>query len=78
MNKKRKKKIKIIPQYSSCPLCGEIISYKDVYKIKKFVTTRGRILPSSRTGVCSSCQKKLTREIKRARYIALLPFAQYT
>ncbi len=74
----KKKKIKIIPQYSSCPLCGETISYKDVYKLKKFITTRGRILPSNRTGVCTSCQRQLTNEIKRARYIALLPFAQYT
>jgi small subunit ribosomal protein S18 len=74
----KKKKIKIIPQNSTCPLCGTTISYKDVYRLKKFVTTRGRIIPSNRTGVCSSCQKKLTREIKRARYMALLPFNEYS
>lgn len=75
---KRKKKIKIIPQSSTCPLDGVKISYKDVYKLKKYVTTRGRIIPSIRTGVCSTCQKKLTREIKRARYMALLPFNDYS
>jgi len=78
MKRPKKKKLKIIPQYSSCPLHGEVISYKDVYKIKKFVTTRGRILSAARTGVCSNCQRKLAREIKRARYIALLPFTQYS
>lgn len=53
------------------------INYKDVYKLKKFVTTRGRIIESTRTGMKSDCQRRLAREIKRARYMALLPFNEY-
>lgn len=40
----------------------------------KFSSERGRILPRLRTGLCSKHQKMLTKEIKRARYLALLPF----
>ncbi|HEB13713.1 MAG TPA: 30S ribosomal protein S18 [candidate division CPR3 bacterium] len=75
--RRKRKKIKIIPQYSSCPLCGKVIDYKDTYKLKKFITTRGRIIPSIRTGVCHTCQRDLAKEIKRARYMALLPFNEY-
>ncbi len=53
------------------------IDYKDVYKLKKFVTTRGRLIESLRTGMKHSCQRKLAREIKKARYMAMLPFNQY-
>jgi small subunit ribosomal protein S18 len=79
MARPKKRKIKIIPQYSSCPLCGKKdITYKDVYKLKKFITTRGRIIPANRTGVCHRHQSRLAREIRRARYAALLPFNEYS
>lgn len=78
MIKKTKKRKKIVIPDLKCPFKSEKeINYKDVYKIKKFVTTRGRILPRERTGVCARCQRKLSREIKRARYMALLPFCNY-
>ncbi|MCA9383318.1 30S ribosomal protein S18 [Candidatus Dojkabacteria bacterium] len=72
--KKKKKKFKTMPK-PSCPFNGNasLINYKDVYRLKKFVTTRGRILPSQRTGVSPNCQRKLAVEIKKARYMALLP-----
>lgn len=53
------------------------ISYKDVSLLKKFITTRGRILPTEKTGVTPRCQKKLTLAIKRARFLSLIPFTQY-
>ena len=53
------------------------IDYKDVQTLKKFITTRGRILPPEKTGVSPKCQRKLSVSIKRARYLALIPFAQY-
>lgn len=68
-------------QNLSCPFGGDPskVSYKDVYNLrKKFITTRGRILPSSKTGVSHRCQRKLAVAIKRARYLALLPYANYT
>jgi small subunit ribosomal protein S18 len=63
----------------SCPFDGgpASIDYKDVATLKKFITTRGRILPPSKTGVCAKCQRKLARAIKRARQVALLPYTQY-
>ncbi len=54
------------------------IDYKDVYKLKKFVTTRGRIIESERTGLKKNEQRKLSEAIKRARYMALLPFNEYS
>ncbi|MCS7317569.1 MAG: 30S ribosomal protein S18 [Candidatus Dojkabacteria bacterium] len=63
---------------SSCPFTDpSVIDYKNVGLLKKYISTRGRILPSSKTGVCSKCQRKLSLAIKRARYMALLPFTQY-
>jgi len=77
--KKRKSNYKGAPQNLSCPFDkeSEKITYKDVYKLKKFVTTRGRMLTTEKTGVCPRCQRRLTKAIKRARYMALLPFTEY-
>ncbi len=60
-----------------CAFCvaGEKeIDYKDVAKLKKFITEKGKILPRRQTGVCSHHQRKLALAIKRARNVALLPF----
>lgn len=78
MGKPKKKKKKIIPQNLSCPFGKDPkrIDYKDVHTLKKYITTRGRILPSNRTGVSQRCQKKLALSIKRARYMSLLPYNQ--
>lgn len=51
------------------------IDYKDSRLLSDFITERGKIVPRRITGVCSPCQKRLTEAIKRARNIALLPFA---
>jgi small subunit ribosomal protein S18 len=74
---KKKKKIKNLPKLPD-PFKGrtDLIDYKDVYKLKKFITTRGRILPTARTGVSHKCQRKLAQEIKKSRFMALLPYNQ--
>ncbi len=79
-NNKRKKGRKIIkPTNLKCPFNGkaEKIDYKDISTLKKYISTRGRIFPSSKTGVSRKCQRKLALSIKRARYMAMLPFVQY-
>ena len=61
-----------------CAFCDDknlkVIDYKDVNRLKKFVTEGGKIIPSRQTGTCSRHQRELTVAIKRARNIALLPF----
>lgn len=50
------------------------IDYKDLAKLRKYVTEKGKIIPRRASGVCSSHQKHLCTAIKRARQMALLPF----
>ncbi|MBC6680092.1 30S ribosomal protein S18 [Zhenpiania hominis] len=60
-----------------CQFCAdktETIDYKDVEKLKKYVTERGKILPKRITGTCAIHQREVTRAIKRARIVALLPY----
>jgi len=60
-----------------CQFCAdktEIIDYKDVEKLKKYITDRGKILPKRITGTCAVHQRDVTRAIKRARIVALLPY----
>jgi small subunit ribosomal protein S18 len=61
-----------------CKFCEEkidVIDYKEVRLVGGFVSERGKILPRRLTGTCSTHQRALTTAIKRARNIALLPFA---
>ncbi len=77
---KKKIKKKYVPQAKlSCPFDGDPsrIDYKDVSTLKKYISTRGRILPPDKTGISAKCQRKFALSVKRARYIALLPFVQY-
>ena len=50
------------------------IDYKNVERLEKFITERGKILPSRISGTCASHQRNLARAIKRARAIALIPY----
>ena len=52
----------------------ETIDYKDVSRLRFFVTERGKIIPSRISGAGAKSQRLITRQIKRARQIALLPF----
>lgn len=60
-----------------CRFCTEkveAIDYKDLERIGRYVTDRGKIIPSRLTGTCAWHQRVLTRAIKRARFMALLPY----
>lgn len=61
-----------------CQFCAdraEFIDYKDVAKLKKFMTERSKILPRRVTGCCAFHQRALTTAIKRARQLALIPYS---
>ncbi len=60
-----------------CSFCldkATSIDYKDVAKLRKYVTEKGKILPRRQTGACARHQRMVTNAIKRARYMALLPY----
>ena len=59
-----------------CIFCGKDgdIDYKDVVRLRKFISERGKILPRRVTGTCARHQRELTVAIKRARQLALLPY----
>lgn len=60
-----------------CSFCVDkiaLIDYKDVPRLKKYITERGKILPRRISGNCAWHQRMLTTAIKRARIMALLPF----
>ena len=59
-----------------CRFCTdrvEDIDYKDLERVSRYVTDRGKIMPSRVTGTCARHQRRLAIAIKRARYMALLP-----
>ena len=61
----------------SCPLSGKdapTVDYKNLNLLRRYVTEKGKILPSRVTQVSTKKQKKLSSAIKRARYLALLPY----
>lgn len=71
MKKERKKKRR------PCSFCAEkieYIDYKDVPRLRRYITEKGKILPRRITGNCAHHQRQITLAIKRARAIALLPF----
>ena len=60
-----------------CVFCADKvdeIDYKDVEKLRKYVSDKGKILPRRVTGCCAKHQRKVTEAVKRARTIALLPY----
>lgn len=65
------------PKKKVCGFCVdkvEAIDYKEVAKLRRYVTERGKILPRRISGNCAKHQRQVTVAIKRARNIALLPF----
>ena len=60
-----------------CAFCAdnvESIDYKDVSRLRKFISERGKILPKRMSGNCARHQRELTIAIKRARHVAFLPY----
>lgn len=65
------------PRKRVCSFCVdkvEAIDYKDIGRLRKYITERGKIIPRRISGNCAKHQRQLTVAIKRARNIALLPF----
>ena len=61
-----------------CQFCVDKVTdidYKDVAKLRRYVSERAKILPRRITGTCAKHQRQLTIAIKRARHVALLPFS---
>ncbi len=74
---KGKKKRRIFHRRKVCRFCADsslVIDYKDTKTLRYFITERGKIIPRRITGTCAKHQRQLTRAIKRARTIAMLPF----
>ncbi|HZJ84830.1 MAG TPA: 30S ribosomal protein S18 [Syntrophomonadaceae bacterium] len=60
-----------------CNFCADkvdYIDYKDIPKLRRYITERGKILPRRITGNCALHQREMTGAIKRARFMALLPY----
>ena len=65
------------PRRKVCAFCVDKVTeidYKDVGKLRKYISERAKILPRRVTGTCAKHQRQLTGAIKRARVIALLPY----
>ncbi|MBR5404743.1 MAG: 30S ribosomal protein S18 [Oscillospiraceae bacterium] len=66
------------PRRKVCMFCVDkikVIDYKDINRLKKCTTERAKILPRRVTGTCAFHQRALTTAIKRARYMALMPYS---
>ena len=58
-----------------CQMCaGKDVNYKDVDIVKKYIGENGKILPRRITGTCARHQRYIANQIKRARFMALIPF----
>ncbi|HPN66642.1 MAG TPA: 30S ribosomal protein S18 [Candidatus Omnitrophota bacterium] len=60
-----------------CKFCSEKINsidYKDIMKLSKFITERGKIIPSRISGNCAKHQRMMARAIKKARLAAFIPY----
>jgi len=65
------------PKKKVCAFCAENIDdidYKQVELLRRFISERGRIQPRRKLGTCAKHQRRLARAVKRARFLALLPF----
>ncbi|MBT6401758.1 30S ribosomal protein S18 [candidate division WWE3 bacterium] len=73
-NNKSRKKIKI----PKCYFCESDSNpnYKDTLVLRRFITERGKIVAASRSGICSKHQRTLSSEIKKARFMALIPYTE--
>ena len=73
----RTKKRRYYHRRKVCRFCADsslVIDYKQIKTLRYFITERGKIIPKRISGTCSKHQRALTRTIKRARTIALLPY----
>lgn len=60
-----------------CQMCaGKPIDYKDVTIISKYINEKGKIMPRRMTGACAKHQRYIAMQVKRARFMALIPFVR--
>ena len=60
-----------------CQMCvGKSVDYKDVNIISKYINEKGKIMPRRMTGACAKHQRHIAMQIKRARFMALIPFVK--
>jgi small subunit ribosomal protein S18 len=67
------------PRRKVCGFCMDgvrAVDYKDVGRLRRYTSDRGKIEPRRKTGTCAKHQRSLSVAIKRARHVALLPFTQ--
>ncbi len=67
-----------VPKRKFCSFCAdkvEVIDYKDPSKLRRYISGGGKIAPRRRTGTCAKHQRTVAVAIKRARHLALLPYA---
>ena len=65
------------PKRTVCAICAdrvEDIDYKDIPRLRRYLSERAKIVPRRVTGTCARHQRQLTVAIKRARHLALLPY----
>jgi small subunit ribosomal protein S18 len=70
-------KPRYVPRRKVCAFCVdkvEFIDYKEASRLRRFLSDRGKIEPRRKTGTCARHQRKLTDALKRARFLALLPY----
>ncbi|HEX9631840.1 MAG TPA: 30S ribosomal protein S18 [Gemmatimonadales bacterium] len=63
----------------TCPVCESgvrVLDFKDERALSRFTTERGKILPARLSGMCARHQRQLATAIKRARYLALMPYVR--
>jgi len=66
-----------IKKNKTCNLCSlgvKEVDYKDIVTLQRYISSYGKIVPRRKSGICSKHQRKLAIAIKRARYMALLPY----
>jgi small subunit ribosomal protein S18 len=60
-----------------CQMCaGKSVDYKDVMIVSKYINEKGKIMPRRMTGACAEHQRHIAKQIKWARYMALLPYVK--
>ena len=73
----KQKRVRRAPKKKVCAFCvekAEEIDYKDVAKLKRYITEKGKIIPRRTSGMCAEHQRAPSVAIKRARIMSLLPF----
>ncbi len=78
IDKPKKSFVTTVREQTQCRFCREqvdYVDYKDTETLQKLLTNRGKIFSRKRSGNCAGCQRKVQKAIKRARFMALLPFS---